>query len=192
MRKLTNTSVFTLTSALALTACSESSPSPEPTSSSTASSEESTFFAEEPVNVVEECLQGFSEGREVWGDNPVRSEFSYDLGGLSDEQVDAVIADLRQRDGSTQLIFNEGSSAPAASEEFLASEQRWDAEFFQAGAIRILRMRSAEALPFDDALRAGCEGAPEGATIRQVTFSQSAIEQTDDEDDNSTEGETEE
>ncbi|WP_271077918.1 hypothetical protein [Aurantiacibacter sp. MUD61] len=188
----TNFHVFTLTAALALTACSESAPSPEPTSSSTASTEEATVAEQEAASVVEQCLQGFSEGREVWGDNPVRSVFSYDLGGLTDEQVDALIADLREREGSAQLIFNEGSSAPAASEEFLASEQRWDAEFFQAGAIRILRLRSAEALPFDEALRAGCEGAPEGATIRQVTFSQSAIEQTDDEDEESTEDETEE
>ncbi len=165
-------SILTLTAALALTACSESSPLPEPTTSSTSTEQTTTEVPDETTLGVEQCIEQFSVGREMWGDNPVLATFAYDLGELDDAALQALIQQLREREGSSHLIFNTGSNAQIAAEEFLASEQDKDAEFFQAGAIRILRIRNTEAAPFDEALQSGCEAAPEGATVRQVTFSQ--------------------
>ena len=165
------TSSILALAALALTACSEDSPIPEPTTTSTTTSQTTTVPEETAVGIGE-CIEKFSAGRDLWGDNPVLATFAYDLGELDEAALQALIQQLREREGSTHLIFNTGSAAPAAAEEFLSSEQEKDAEFFQAGAIRILRIRNTEAVPFDEALQAGCEAAPEGATIRQVSFSQ--------------------
>ncbi len=171
--------VLVLTTAL-LAACGEQSPAPGPSATASADTEDVAPEASprdaEATLVVEDCIAQFSAGREMWGETPVLAGFAYDLGGLDDTQMDALIASLRDREGTSHLIFNTGPNAQIAAEEFLASEQVMDVEFFRGGEIKILRVRRTEAAPFATALREGCEGAPQGATVRQVTFSQQAVE----------------
>lgn len=143
----------------------------DPAANSTTMGESPAVDDETALNI-EECIERFSQGSEVWGDSPVLATFAYDLAGMEEADVEALMGSLRERDGGFSGVFHTGTNAMTAVEEFLASEQDAYAEYFQSGEIQILRLRGAEAMPFAEALRSGCEGAPEGATIRQVTFSQ--------------------
>lgn len=159
MPKRTDISLILLLPALALAGCG---------SESTTTSEEVVFEGELTADMTE-CMERFAD-RGVFGEEDVRASFTYDISALGPDAVNTFWGGDPSVDGVYRGMIVEGDDVEAGLNDYLKADPKDDAEMFEGGDIRMLRVNQPE-MSFANALRKGCGRLREGVTIRQVQFS---------------------
>lgn len=156
-------SILAIGAGLILAACGDSG---------TTSRSETTTVKEPATATVADCIERFSSGRDVWGDDKVRASFVYDISELGPDGLKQFWRESPDSDGQHSVTNQMGDGSEEALESFLKSDPKGDTEVFGTDDMSIIRINDAPAASFDEALRTGCERLRDGVTVRQVTFSQ--------------------